>query len=234
MILFIKHIDIEGPETLGRFFDNKGYTSETIALYEGQEFPEHLDDVEAVIVLGGPMNVYEEDKYPFLKKEDIFIKKVIKEGIPYLGICLGSQLLAKACQSPVHKSPQKEVGFSQITITAQGLNDPLFSGLSSELEVFQWHEDMFHIPDFGSLLATSKECTHQAFKVGRYAYGLQCHVEITDRSIKDWCDSYFDLKKKELLHKKEKILKDYSDLRDIFNKNADTIYKNFLSIMKGK
>ena len=79
MILFIKHIDIEGPGTIETYVKEKGLGSQTVSLHKGEMLPESLDDVDAVVVLGGPMNVYEEDKFPFLKDEDAFIKKIVKE-----------------------------------------------------------------------------------------------------------------------------------------------------------
>ena len=101
------------------------------------------------------MNVYEEDKYPFLKKEDQFIKKVLKEEIPYLGICLGSQLLAKACGAKVVKSPVKEVGWFKIYLKNEAKQDPIFKGLNNAIDVYHWHEDMWELPEGATLLATA-------------------------------------------------------------------------------
>src|SRR5262245_3600054 len=114
MIIYLQHIDIEGPDTLGEYFAQRGFESKIIELYRGEPLPDSLDGVEAVVCFGGPMNVDEERLYPFLKPEIDFIKKVVKAGIPYLGLCLGSQLLAKACGAKVIKSPVKEVGFSTV------------------------------------------------------------------------------------------------------------------------
>ncbi len=146
MILFIKHIDIEGPETLGVYFEKQGFALSVVDLHRGGQLPADLKHVNAVVSLGGPMNVYEEDKYPFLKDEDIFLKKVLKENVPFLGICLGSQLLAKASGGSVVRSPQEEIGWFDITLTPQGARDPLFAGLSPVMEVYQWHGDMCVVP----------------------------------------------------------------------------------------
>ena len=89
MIIFIKHIDIEGPETLGVHFAQAGYEIVTCDLHRGGKLPQDISRVDAVVPLGGPMNVYEEDKYPFLKDEDVFLKQVLARNIPALGICLG-------------------------------------------------------------------------------------------------------------------------------------------------
>ncbi len=230
-ILFIKHINIEGPETLGVFFQEKGLDMQTIELSDGERLPEDLTGIQAVVSLGGPMNVYEEEKYPFLKKEDVFLKQVVSREIPFLGLCLGSQLLAKACGAKVEKSPQKEVGFLPVQLTELGQKDPLFSGINTTIDAFQWHEDMFQIPEGAQLLASSPACPHQAFKVGPYAYGLQFHVEITDKSIRDWSEAYFPKEDDVLKRKKEAMLKDYAQRKGIFDQVANQIYLNFLEMV---
>ena len=98
MILTIKHIDIEGPETLEDFFVEKGFQLKTIELNKGDKFPKITSNIEAVVCLGGPMNVYEENKYKFLKEENVFIKTVLEKQIPFIGICLGSQFLRKGME----------------------------------------------------------------------------------------------------------------------------------------
>src|SRR6185436_14634873 len=118
------------------------------------KLPDDFSNIEAVVSLGGPMNVYEEDKFPFLKEEDRFLKKAIKEEVPLLGICLGSQLMAKACGVKVFKSPVKEVGWFKVQLKEAGQKDPLFKSVTPEFDVFHWHEDMFEIPKDGMFLAT--------------------------------------------------------------------------------
>lgn len=234
MIVFIKHIAIEGPETMGAFFHEKGFDVKIIELQRGEALPSDLSNVDAVISLGGPMNVYEEDRYTFLKEENEFLKKVIKKEIPFLGICLGSQLLAKACGVKVGKSPQKEVGFLKVHLTKKGREDPLFQGIKEEIDVYQWHEDMFFIPQKGELLAESTGCPHQAFKVGFCAYGLQFHIEITDQSVRDWSDAYLKEDDPVSFQKKQNMLKDYFEKKERFDQTAEAVYENFLKIIKQK
>lgn len=231
MILILKHIEIEGPETIGQFFTDEGFAIKVLDLHKGDRFPETFDHLDAVISLGGPMNVYEEGKYPFLREENIFLQGILERGIPFLGICLGSQLLAKASGSKVGRSPEKEIGFSPVQLTAAGKKDPLFQGVAEALDVFQWHEDMFEVPAAGTLLVSSSVCLNQAFRVGQCAYGVQFHIEITDKSIREWSDEYFKAGDWSFAQKKKTMLEDYRKKKDQFHDVADKIYINFLDII---
>jgi len=223
MILIVKHIDIEGPGTLGDFLKAQGEPFCIIELGAGEKLPADPRVFKAVVVLGGPMNVDEEERFPFLKSENDFIQKVLKAGTPYLGICLGSQLLAKAAGAKVVKSPAKEIGWYQIQLTAEGKKDPLFDGFREGDPIYHWHGDMFQIPPNGTLLATNGNCPHQALKVGNDAYGLQFHVEVTDKSIKEWCEGYGE--------GAQSMMEDYWKYKPAFDAQAQRLYQNFLEII---
>ena len=230
MFLIIKHIDIEGPGTLGDFLIRKGKAFRVVELGAGQQLPSDLKDINAVVVLGGPMNVYEEDRYPFLKNENDFIRRVLDAKIPYFGICLGSQLLAKAAGAKVVKSPVKEIGWYKVALTTDGKIDPLLTGFKDDEEIYHWHGDMFEIPTNGVLLASGSGCPHQAFRVGENAYGFQFHMEVTDKSIKEWCDEYSST---DLPGRKEHgaaMLESYYKNKERFNRQAECLYENFLRI----
>ena len=231
MILILKHVEIEGPETIGQFFTDEGFEIRVLDLYKGDRLPRTFDHLDAVISLGGPMNVYEEDKYLFLKEENVFLRGILERGIPFMGICLGGQLIAKASGSKVGRSPEKEIGFSPVQLTAAGKKDPLFQGVAGALDVFQWHEDMFEVPAAGTLLASSSACPHQAFRVGPCAYGVQFHIEITDKSIREWSEAYFPAGDRTFAEKKKAMLADYQKKKDQFHDVADKIYANFLEII---
>ncbi len=223
-VFYLQFIDIEGPETLAMSLQEKGCSADIIKLYEGQSLPDGLDGINAVVCLGGPMNVYEEDKYPYLKEVDIFIKEVLKKKIPYLGLCLGSQLLAKASGGKVVKSPVEEIGWYK----ARLLDDPLFKDVDGLLDVFHWHGDMFAPSPDARLIATGDGCPNQAFRVGANAYGLQFHVEITRESIDNWSKAYSPDQEERC----KEMLKVYDTIKTRYNEQAEKMYKNFYGIIE--
>jgi len=175
------------------------------------------------------MNVYEEDKHSFLKEEDGFLKKALEEGIPILGICLGAQLLAKACRAKIKKAESKEIGWYKVNLTEKGRQDPLFDNLSSELNAFQWHQDSFEIPKGGVHLVESWPCANQAFRFGRNAYGLQFHIEVTPEMIESWINAYTKSEPKES-DLKDMLIESYKR-KESFRKQADLIYFNFARVI---
>jgi len=187
--LIIKHVDIEGPGLIEYFLNQKRIPYQVLCLDSDARLPK-LEGFTHVVILGGPMNVYEEDHYPFLREEDLFIKEAIQRGKFVLGICLGAQLIAKALGAKVFKASLKEIGWYDILLTMIGSKDPLFSNLPKAFPVFQWHGDTFEIPKGGKLIATSTSVPHQAFRYGDNAYGLQFHLEVTEKMIKEWMETY--------------------------------------------
>lgn len=229
MILVLKHIDIEGPGTLGVFLEQAGKELKILDVGRRVQIPASLEGVEAVISLGGPMNVDEEARYTFLRPEDDLIKKVLVQEMPFLGLCLGGQLLAKAGGGTVVEALQKEIGFFAVTLTAAGQADPLFADVPPTFPVFQWHEDMFQLPQRAMLLASSAACPHQAFRLGQKAYALQFHVEVTDVDIKAWTAAY--VKGPEACPLLEKMLADYQAVQANYQAVAQNIFKNFLTLL---
>jgi len=234
MILIIKHISIEGPGIIADFFKNKTGKVKTVELDKGDKLPENLSEIEAVISLGGPMSVYEVDKFSFLKDEDIFLKEVLKEEIPVLGICLGAQLLAKACGAKIRKAEQEEIGWYKVSLTEDGKKELLFKGLSNELDVFEWHRDTFEIPNNGILLASSQHCRNQAFRFGRNAYGLQFHIEVTPRMIESWIGEYLDTDNESEMPDARKMLVETYEKKNQFVRRANRILSNFFRLIAEK
>lgn len=190
MIYYLKNIDIEGPGTLGLFFQENGFSSKTVELYNNDPLPKDFDNMEAVVILGGPMNVYEEDRFPYLKAETDFIAQLIKRDILTIGLCLGSQLIARAAGAKVYKAPLEEIGVYEIHLTEEGKKDPLFEEVDEKNIFFQWHGDTFDVPGSGKLLGRGVSCPNQIFKLGTKVYGFQCHMEITQQDALGWIDRY--------------------------------------------
>jgi GMP synthase (glutamine-hydrolysing) len=228
-VYIVKHVEDEGPGLLSDHFGDVGRETALIELYRGDPFPEDLDSAAGIVVLGGPMNVYEEEKYPFLKAEDTFIRMVLRKEIPFLGICLGAQLLAKACNAGVVKAPKAEVGWHEVRLTRDGRRDALFTGLPTTVTVFQWHEDAFVIPEGGVLLAMSELCRNQAFRVGSSAYGLQFHGEVTPTMVRGWMEKAADglpgIDVKQINLESER-------LRDAYRSRGVTLATNFLRVIE--
>ncbi|MDP2690666.1 MAG: gamma-glutamyl-gamma-aminobutyrate hydrolase family protein, partial [Deltaproteobacteria bacterium] len=183
-VLVIQHVPHEGPGIIKDAMRG-GFEADFLRVYRDR-FACCLDDYSALLVLGGPMGVYEEDRYPFIKDELRLIESALKKDVPILGVCLGSQLLAKAAGARVYKGGGKEIGWFDVRLTPAGAVDPLFLGLPSSFEVFQWHGDTFDVPAGAVNLASSELFPHQVIKVGKAAYGVQFHLEVTGDMINEW------------------------------------------------
>jgi len=225
-VLIIKHVAQEGPGLIGETLRSDEWEFEIIELGKGDTLPQNLQGVAALIALGGPMNVYEVDRFSFLDNEERLIRKALVEEIPFLGICLGAQLLAKTCGAEVHRSPEREVGWYKVKTTKGGRQDRLFRNAPERLDVFQWHEDTFELPDGGTLLATGTPCNNQAFKIGNNAYGLQFHIEATPDMIRGWMGDEQD---KNAL---QRILGDTARIEKTFLEQAGQLLNNFKQIVE--
>jgi len=224
-LLVLQHIACEGLGSLEDFFKEKRLRCDYRQLSDGDSVPKDLKGYRALILLGGPMNVYEEEKYSYLRQEDELLKIALDMDFPTLGVCLGAQLIAKNLKVPVTQGNQKEIGWYSIDLTHQGKKDPLFHNLPNQFHVFQWHGDTFEIPSKGSHLASSLLFPQQAFRFGRNIYGLQFHVEITEAMIQDWIQAYTE----ERIDSK-KILQETKTFLGDLEKVSRKIYHNLWNI----
>jgi GMP synthase (glutamine-hydrolysing) len=145
--------------------------------------PEHHD---AVIIMGGPMSA--SDNLPGLRDELALIDRALRDETPLLGICLGSQMIAKALGARVYRNAELEIGWEPVWLTEAANNDAVFGALASPETFFHWHGDTFDLPLGAEWLAYSQKCRHQAYRYGKRVYGIQFHPEITAEMIVDWCD----------------------------------------------
>jgi GMP synthase (glutamine-hydrolysing) len=182
--LAFRHVPFEHLGLIADSLESRGIECEYADLYSGGPGP-NLRDAEALIVMGGPMSA--NDDLPYIRQELDLIGEAVSAGKPILGICLGSQLIAKALGARVYPNAVKEIGWYPVCWNAAAARDPVFGGLTLPETVFHWHGETFDLPSGAELLAYSGACRHQAYRVGENIYGLQFHLEVTPEMIADWC-----------------------------------------------
>jgi GMP synthase-like glutamine amidotransferase len=184
--LVFQHIAIEHPGIFRDFFAADGIHWDTVELDAGETIPDPAG-YDALWVMGGPMDVWEESEHPWLKAEKRAIRDWVAAGRPYMGLCLGHQLLGAALGGTVGKMPKPEVGIMDVGLTAAGRADPLFAGIADPFQALQWHgAAVLAAPADAVILAESPLCANQAMRIGDVAYGLQCHTELTARTVGEW------------------------------------------------
>jgi GMP synthase-like glutamine amidotransferase len=177
-----QHVEYEDLGCIEEWCTTNGHPITYTRFYKGESLPKP-EDYDWLIVMGGPMGVYEEDKYNWLSQEKEAIRAAIEQHKTVLGICLGSQLIAEVLGSRVYGNPEKEIGWFDIKMTAQGEHEPLLKGMQTEFKVFHWHGDTFDLPQGARLLFNSEACKNQAFLYSNHVLGIQFHFEVTERSI---------------------------------------------------
>jgi GMP synthase (glutamine-hydrolysing) len=164
-----------------------------VELDEGEPLPDWRD-VAAIVAMGGPMCVNDEEELPWLGGEKALIAEAVRAGLPFFGACLGVQLLAVSLGAEVAPGPAPEVGILPVFLTEAAASDPVFADLPRELLTLQWHGDTFSLPEGAVLLASSPAYPNQAFRWGRSAYGVQFHLELSREMAAEWAQvpSYAD------------------------------------------
>ena len=150
--------------------------------------PEAPTAYDAVFVFGGGMHVHQEDQHPWLRDEDELMKELLAERVPVFGVCLGSQLIAKAAGAKVGPAPREEIGWHEVETSPEAAEDPLFTGLPERFHAFQWHSYAFELPPGAVLLARNPVCL-QAYRLGESAWGIQFHAEVTKEIVEGWAAS---------------------------------------------
>jgi GMP synthase (glutamine-hydrolysing) len=178
-VLTVQHVPYESPGLVAQALGAKDIPLAVTRTYEGEPVPLDLDGASGLLIMGGPMGVYEADRHRHLADELRLIERAMARGAPVLGICLGSQLVAHALGSEVRKGAQKEIGWHRVALTDDALLDPLFKGLESSFVAFHWHGDVFDLPRGSVRLARSELTRDQGFRHGTNVYGLLFHMEVT-------------------------------------------------------
>lgn len=180
----IRHVPFEGLGILEPLLRQAGYTPHIYDAGNDDLWTIEPVKTDLLIVLGGPIGAYEEDRYPFLMEELNIIEQRLAAGRPTLGICLGAQLMARALGAKVYPGPAKEIGWAPLTLNQAG-RDSILAPLA-ETPVLHWHGDTFDLPDGATLLASTDICRNQAFSRGPNVLGLQFHGETDGTGIESW------------------------------------------------
>lgn len=194
-VLICKNIEKEGPGTIEDYLNMQKIPHEVVELAKSESLPE-TREFDTLIMMGGPMSVNEDEKYPFIKEEEKLVRDFISKGKKILGVCLGAQIMAKALGARVYMGNKEEVGWLDIELTEEGLMDLhmknlAFNSATSEdpfrkFKVFHWHEETFDMPKCAVRLASSELYRNQAFRYGDKAYAFQFHIEVNKKMIYDW------------------------------------------------
>ena len=238
-VIVLQHIKIEDPGYIKDLMLNDGVNLTTIELDEGEKIPNNLSKFDAMFCMGGPMDTYMEDQYPWLIEE----RKKIREFVvtlkkPYLGFCLGCQLLGEAVGGQVVKSSPSEIGMMEINFSDKKNNDSLFSSFPNKIKSLQWHS--YEVNNLESnkdvtILASSPITKYQIFKYQNHAYGIQFHIEIKDTTVNEWgCVPEYKSALEEQLGEGAlvKFDKEAKSNMSEMNKYSKILYTNFKKIIK--
>ena len=186
-LLVFQHIDCEHPGRLRHHLRQDGVEWTAVELDEGEPIPA-LEDFDALWVMGGPMDVWDVDEHPWLIDEKRAIRYWVRElRRPFLGLCLGHQLLADALGGTCGPQRPPEIGVLTVELTDEGRNDPIFAAMPARQHVLQWHSvRVAQPPDDSVVLASSPDCRVQAMRVGQRAWSMQYHVEVEPDTVRNW------------------------------------------------
>jgi len=188
---YFQHVAFEDLAEIGSWARAQGATIRATRLYAG-ETPPIPGEFDWLVIMGGPMNIYEEDRYPWLKTEKAAIAAAVAAGKVVVGVCLGAQLIADVLGGPVTRNLHKEIGWFPVELTPQGHEMAAFRGLPARFTAFHWHGDTFAIPPGAVHAALSAGCRNQAFVYHDRVVGLQFHLESSAQSIKKLIDNCGD------------------------------------------
>lgn len=234
-ILVFQHLRIEHPGVFRDFFKEDGFEVVTVELDEGETIPD-LNDFDALWVMGGPQDVWQEEKYPWLLDEKAAIRKAVNDlKLPYVGICLGHQLLADALGGEVGAGEQAEVGIMQIHKTEAGKQSSFLNSMSNTMDCLQWHgAEVKTAPDGFDVLSSSDACAIQSLALGNQVITMQYHQEIINSTVSDWSDipAYKAALEKALGdNAANKLEKQALEYMDDFNQTARQFYENWKSVV---
>jgi len=235
-LLVLQHIECEHPGQLREYLRRDGVNWQAVELDAGEKIPA-LKDFDAMWVMGGPMDVWDTEEHPWLIAEKAAIREwVLELQRPYLGLCLGHQLLADALGGACGKLTPPEIGVLDIELTEAGCKDPIFADMPSSQRALQWHSvQVTETPDNCTVLAQSGACKNQAMRVGDNAWSMQYHVEVEPDTVENWAaiPAYRNALINTLGEQALPALLESASLElDSFASNSELLYRNFMQAVK--
>lgn len=225
-IHYLQHVPFEEPGYIDAWAKQRQHILTSTKLYESVSLPQ-LNDFDMLIIMGGPMNIYQHEQYPWLPAEKEFIKNAIAATKLVVGICLGSQLIAAVLGSTIYRNKKKEIGWFPLTKTTAGKNCELLADLPSEFIAFHWHGETFDLPDGAIHLLQSSVCAHQAFLYNNHVLGLQFHLEATPATIAAMIENCRnELEKDDFIQTAQQLVDGFSHCNSI-NRFLTSLLNNF-------
>ena len=191
-IVILQHIHCETPGIISDCLQSADIDIHYIRTFEGDPIPSSMNALDGLIVMGGPMSVYDYEKFRFLLEEQRLIEAALRDDKPVLGVCLGSQLLAATLGANVKSGAQKEIGWHPITLLQSAARDDLWKDLPQQFMAYHWHGDVFDLPHEAVSLASSELTPCQGFRYGANAYGFLFHMEVTEEIIQNMVEEFSD------------------------------------------
>jgi GMP synthase-like glutamine amidotransferase len=234
-ILILQHISVEDPGFIKDLMIKDNFNLKTIKLYKKEKIPKDLKKYNAMLSMGGPMDTWMENKYPWLKDEKKAIHEyVIKLKKPFLGFCLGCQLLSEVLGGRVEKMEKAEIGILDLYMQNGYTEDTLFQNFDPFIKVLQWHSYQVNNLSNVKVLASSKLCKYQAFRYKQHAYGIQFHLETKSNTIKNWASipEYKKSLENSLgMGSIKKLENNTQTYLNIMNKNITSMYQGFKTLL---
>ncbi|HEY5392889.1 MAG TPA: type 1 glutamine amidotransferase [Hanamia sp.] len=229
-IHYFQHVPFEGLGNIERWCNENNHTLSSTWFYENTIFPD-LQELDWLVIMGGPMGVNDEKKFSWLVNEKEFIKQAIEANKTVIGICLGAQLIAQVTGANVYQNERKEIGWFPIELTGEARKHKLFSRLKNPITVFHWHGDTFDLPKNSIRLASSEGCSNQGFLFKNKVLGLQFHLETTKENLETMIQNgKAELKKEKYIQTKKEI----ESQQDFFDDNRKILFTLLNRLAKEK